>query len=34
MSFQRTYSGAPWEREVGYCPVLRYGALIHEPGCS
>ena len=32
MSFQRAYSGAPWEGEVGYCRALRAGDRIFVTG--
>jgi enamine deaminase RidA (YjgF/YER057c/UK114 family) len=34
MSFQRTYSGAPWEREVGYCRALRAHNRIFVTGTA
>jgi len=34
MSFQRTYSGAPWEREVGYCRALRAGDRVFVTGTA
>jgi enamine deaminase RidA (YjgF/YER057c/UK114 family) len=32
MKFQRAFSGAPWEREVGYCRAVRAGNLIYVTG--
>lgn len=32
--FQRTYSGAPWERVVGYCRALRAGEKIYVTGTA
>lgn len=34
MTFQRTYSGAPWEAKVGYCRALRAGHLIFVTGTA
>lgn len=34
MSFQRVYSGAPWESEVGYCRALRTGDRIFVTGTA
>lgn len=34
MMFQRTYSGAPWEGEVGYCRALRAGNQIFVTGTA
>lgn len=34
MSFQRVYSGAPWEERVGYCRALRAGDLIFVTGTA
>ena len=34
MSFQRTFSGAPWEEEVAYCRALRAGNLIYVTGTA
>ena len=34
MSFRRTYSGAPWERAVGYCRALRAGDRILVTGTA
>jgi enamine deaminase RidA (YjgF/YER057c/UK114 family) len=32
MTFQRVYSGAPWEEHVGYCRALRAGDRIFVTG--
>ena len=34
MSFQRVFSGAPWESQVGYCRALRAGDRIFVTGCA
>jgi isochorismate pyruvate lyase len=34
MEFERVYSGAPWEREVGYCRALRAGDRIFVTGTA
>ncbi len=34
MAFERVYSGAPWERRVGYCRALRAGDRIFVTGCA
>ncbi len=34
MSFQRSFSGAPWERDVGYCRALRAGDRIFVTGTA
>jgi enamine deaminase RidA (YjgF/YER057c/UK114 family) len=34
MTFQRTYSQAPWERQVGYCRAIRAGDLIFVTGTA
>jgi isochorismate pyruvate lyase len=34
MAFQRTFSGAPWESQVGYCRALRTGARIFVTGTA
>ena len=34
MSFQRVFSGAPWESEVGYCRALRSGDRIFVTGTA
>ena len=34
MSFERTYSRAPWESQVGYCRALRAGDRIHVTGTA
>ncbi len=34
MSFQRVFSGAPWEAEVGYCRALRTGDRIFVTGTA
>lgn len=32
MEFQRTFSGAPWEKRVGYCRALRAGDQVFVTG--
>ena len=34
MTFQRVFSGAPWEEAVGYCRVLRAGNLVFVTGTA
>lgn len=34
MSFQRAFSGAPWESKVGYCRALRSGDHIFVTGTA
>ena len=34
MSFQRVFSGAPWESRVGYCRALRTGNRIFVTGTA
>ena len=34
MTFQRVFSGAPWEDAVGYCRVLRAGNLVFVTGTA
>ena len=34
MNFKRTYSGAPWEKKVGYCRALRAGGHIYVTGTA
>jgi isochorismate pyruvate lyase len=34
VAFDRAYSGAPWESEVGYCRALRAGQLIYVTGTA
>jgi isochorismate pyruvate lyase len=34
MTFQRVFSGAPWEESVGYCRVLRAGNLVFVTGTA
>lgn len=34
MTFERTFSGAPWEAQVGYCRALRAGAMIFVTGTA
>ncbi len=34
MTFERVFSGAPWEREVGYCRAVRAGGHIYVTGCA
>ena len=34
VSFQRFYSGAPWEQKVGYCRALRAGDRVFVTGTA
>jgi isochorismate pyruvate lyase len=34
MEFQRSYSGAPWEKVVGYCRAIRAGDHVHVTGTA
>jgi len=34
MTFQRSFSGAPWEKRVGYCRALRAGDRIFVTGTA
>ncbi|MCB9509857.1 MAG: RidA family protein [Deferribacteres bacterium] len=34
MSFERTFSGAPWEKKAGYCRALRAGQHIFVSGTA
>ena len=34
MTFHRSFSGAPWEDEVGYCRALRAGNVIYVTGTA
>ena len=34
MSFQRVFSGAPWEKTVGYCRALRAGDRVFVTGTA
>jgi isochorismate pyruvate lyase len=34
MTFERTFSGAPWEKKVGYCRAIRAGAHIYVTGTA
>lgn len=34
MTFERTFSGAPWEAQVGYCRALRAGSMIFVTGTA
>jgi isochorismate pyruvate lyase len=34
MTVQRVFSGAPWEKEVGYCRVLKTGNLVFVTGTA
>ena len=33
-TFERTFSGAPWESKVGYCRALRAGNMIFVTGTA
>ena len=34
MNIQRAFSGAPWEKEIGYCRALRVGEHIYVTGTA
>lgn len=34
MTFERVFSGAPWERRVGYCRALRAGDRVFVTGTA
>lgn len=34
MTFQRVFSGAPWEARVGYCRALRAGDRVFVTGTA
>jgi enamine deaminase RidA (YjgF/YER057c/UK114 family) len=34
MTFERTFSGAPWEQSVGYCRALKAGNHIYVTGTA
>lgn len=34
MTFQRVFSGAPWEETVGYCRALRAGNMVFVTGTA
>ncbi len=34
MQCQRTFSGAPWEAQVGYCRALRVGGHVYVTGTA
>ena len=34
MTFQRTFSGTPWEQQVGYCRAVRAGNHIYVTGTA
>lgn len=34
MAFQRVFSGAPWEAQVGYCRALRSGSRVFVTGSA
>jgi len=34
VAWRRVFSGAPWEREVGYCRALRAGDVIYVTGTA
>jgi hypothetical protein len=31
---KRTFSGAPWEKKVGYCSAIRMGSIIAVTGTA
>jgi isochorismate pyruvate lyase len=34
VSFERVFSGAPWEKQVAYCRVLKAGSMIFVTGTA
>jgi enamine deaminase RidA (YjgF/YER057c/UK114 family) len=34
MSFERVFTGTPWEPRVGYCRALKAGSHVHVSGCA
>ena len=34
MRFRRAFSGAPWEKKIGYCRAIRAGDQIHVTGTA
>ena len=34
MAFQRTFSKAPWEKQIGYCRALRAGSHVYVTGTA
>ncbi len=34
MNIERTYSGAPWEQDIGYCRAIRAGNHIYVTGTA
>ena len=34
MQFKRTFSGAPWESQVGYCRAIKAGSNIYVTGTA
>ena len=34
MSFQRAFSGAPWESKIGYCRAIRAGNHVYVTGTA
>jgi len=34
MGLKRAFSGAPWEKKIGYCRAIRAGSLIYVTGTA
>ncbi|HEV7517229.1 MAG TPA: RidA family protein [Thermoanaerobaculia bacterium] len=34
MTFERVFTGTPWEPRVGYCRAVKAGSHVHVSGCA